>query len=44
MKTLKFLFRLLLAIAIFGYLYQKFSKKKNLRLEKNNQNTSYEKN
>ncbi len=40
---LKFLLRLLLAIAIFGYLYQKFSKKKTLQLAENNQNTNYEK-
>ncbi len=41
---MKFLIRLLLAIAIFGYLYQKFSKKKTLRLEENNQNTNHEEN
>ena len=41
---MKFLIRLLLAIAIFGYLYQKFSKKKTLRLEENNQKSNYEKN
>ncbi len=40
---LKFLIRLLLGIAIFGYLYQKFSKKKTLKLEENNQNSTYEK-
>ncbi len=33
---LKILFRLLLVIGIFGYLYQKFSKKKTLRLESKN--------
>jgi hypothetical protein len=35
---MKFLIKLLLSIAIFGYLYNKFSKKKTLRLEKKNEN------
>ncbi len=40
---LKSIFRFLLAIAVFGYLYNKFSKKKTLKLEENNQNSNYEK-
>ncbi len=33
---MKFLIKLLLSIALFGYLYNKFSKKKKLRLEEKN--------
>ncbi len=37
MNLIKFLVKLLLFIGIFGYLYGKFSKKKPLRLNENNQ-------
>ena len=33
---MKLLIKILLSIALFGYLYNKFSKKKTLRLEENN--------
>ncbi len=39
---LKSLFRLLLIIGIFGYLYRKFFKKKPLQLEEHPKNNTYE--
>ncbi len=43
MNIFKFLWRLLIAIITFGYLYHKFSKKKALKLEQNYQNSTDEK-
>jgi len=40
----KLLLRLILTLAIFGYLYKKFSKKKNLKLEQNTQQIKDEQN